>query len=489
MFCATELALLGAVTNSTHGLEPSPATADTPKTTFAALGLLPELLRAVGEQGYVNPTPIQAQAIPSVLQRRDMMGCAQTGTGKTAGFTLPILQLLAPQANSSPSPARHPVRALILTPTRELAAQVQESVQAYGKHLALRSAVVYGGVDIGPQIKSLHAGVEILVATPGRLLDHLHQKTLNLSRVEILVLDEADRMLDMGFLPDIKRILAALPPKRQNLLFSATFPEEVRRLAKDLLHAPVTVEVARRNAPADLVTHEIHMVPAPRKRALLAHLIRSRGMRQALVFVRMKRDANRLARQLQQDGVLATAIHSDRSQQERTEALEAFKLGKVTTLVATDIAARGLDIEELPFVINFELPYTPEDYVHRIGRTGRAGLPGDAISLVSPEETKMLEDIERLLKRKLPRAAGEPVSERGHRSRSESSARPKHREHRGQAPSAPPKPATAEFDFTKPYEPASTTGAPKNDVAPTVRRGPARPMAALLGGGPKRKKE
>ena len=485
MFCAIELALLEAVTISTHGLEPSPATADTSQPTFAALGLLPELLRAVSEQGYVTPTPIQAQAIPPVLQRRDVMGCAQTGTGKTAGFTLPILQFLAPQANSSPSPARHPVRALILTPTRELAAQVQESVQTYGKYLTLRSAVVYGGVDIGPQIKILHSGVEILVATPGRLLDHLHQKTLNLSRVEILVLDEADRMLDMGFLPDIKRILATLPPKRQNLLFSATFPEEVRRLAKDLLDAPVNIEVARRNAPADLVTHEIHLVPLTRKRALLAHLIRSREMRQVLVFVRMKRDANRLARQLQQDGILATAIHSDRSQQERTEALEAFKLGKVTTLVATDIAARGLDIEELPFVVNYELPYTPEDYVHRIGRTGRAGLPGDAISLVSPDETKMLEDVERLLKRKLPRAAPVDLAERGHRSRSESSARPQHRDR----PSSPPKPAGSGFDFSKPYEPDPNSRTPRSEVAPPARRGPTRPMAALLGGRPKRDKE
>jgi ATP-dependent RNA helicase RhlE len=450
---------------------------------------MPELLRAVAEQGYREPTPIQLQAIPPVLQRRDLMGCAQTGTGKTAGFALPILQLLAPQANTSPSPARHPVRALILTPTRELAAQVEESVRTYGKHLALRSAVVYGGIDIGPQIKALHAGVEILVATPGRLLDHLHQKTLNLSRVEILVLDEGDRMLDMGFLPDIKRILSALPPRRQNLLFSATFPEEVRRLAKDLLHAPTTVEVARRNAPADLVTHEIHLVPEPRKRALLAHLIRSRDMRQALVFVRMKRDANRLARQLQQDGILATAIHSDRTQQERTQALEDFKQGKVTTLVATDIAARGLDIEELPYVINYELPYTPEDYVHRIGRTGRAGLPGDAISLVSPDEAKLLEDIERILKRKLPRAPAQSFAEHGRGPRS--GDRP-----RTQRPRQPPrqhaplaKSTGPSFDFTKPYEPQGPGQTPPKETVPPVRRGPTRPTAALLGGRPKRDKE
>ncbi len=450
---------------------------------------MPELLRAVAEQGYVEPTPIQLQAIPPVLQRHDLMGCAQTGTGKTAGFTLPILQLLAPQANTSPSPARHPVRALILAPTRELAAQVEESVRTYSKYLALRSTVVYGGIDIGPQIKALHAGVEILVATPGRLLDHLHQKTLNLSRVEILVLDEGDRMLDMGFLPDIKRILAALPPRRQNLLFSATFPEEVRRLAKDLLHAPIMIEVARRNAPADLVTHETHLVPEPRKRALLAHLIRSRDMRQALVFVRMKRDANRLARQLQQDGILATAIHSDRTQQERTQALEDFKQGKVTTLVATDIAARGLDIEELPYVINYELPHTPEDYVHRIGRTGRAGLPGDAISLVSPGETKLLEDIERLLKRKLPRAPAQNFAEQGRSPRSRDRARPQpsRQPPRRHVPVA--KPAGPAFDFTKPYEPQGSGRIAPQDTTPPVRRGPTRPTAALLGGRPKRDKE
>jgi ATP-dependent RNA helicase RhlE len=450
---------------------------------------MPELLRAVAEQGYVEPTPIQLQAIPAVLQRRDLMGCAQTGTGKTAGFTLPILQLLAPQANTSPSPARHPVRALILAPTRELAAQVEESVRAYGKHLALRSTVVYGGVDIDPQIKALHAGVEILVATPGRLLDHLHQKTLNLSRVEILVLDEGDRMLDMGFLPDIRRILAALPPRRQNLLFSATFPEEVRRLAKDLLHAPIMIEVARRNAPADLVSHEIHLVSAPRKRALLAHLIRSRDMRQVLVFVRMKRDANRLARQLQHDGILATAIHSDRTQQERTQALEDFKQGKVAILVATDIAARGLDIEELPYVINYELPYTPEDYVHRIGRTGRAGMPGDAISLVSPDETKLLEDIERLLKRKLPRAAVQDFAAEGRGPRSDAGPRT-HRTRESPRHHAPiGKSKGPAFDFTKPYEPQVPSQSTPRDATPPARRAPSRPMAALLGGGPKRDKE
>ena len=470
---------------------PQPQVSGAPKPTFAALGLLPELLRAVTEQGYTEPTPIQAKAIPPILQRRDVMGAAQTGTGKTAGFTLPLLQLLAPQANTSPSPARHLTRVLILTPTRELAAQVEESVRAYSKHLPLRSAVVFGGVDIDPQIKALRAGVEILVATPGRLLDHLHQKSVNLSRVEFLVLDEADRMLDMGFIPDIKRILAVLPKQRQNLLFSATFPEEVRRLAKELLHAPVTVEVAPRNAPADLVTHQVYLVPLLRKRALLVRLIRSREMRQALVFVRMKRDANRLARQLQQDGVAAKEIHSDRTQAERMLALEEFKQGKVPVLVATDIAARGLDIEELPFVINYELPHTPEDYVHRIGRTGRAGLPGEAISLVSPEEVKFLEDIERLLKRKLPReSAPDSTSEGRHPHRAREA---RHDREARRPPARPaPEPRTpppsqgvpSGFDFSKPYEPAAPKPAPDPSAAPVAHRRQHRPTAALLGGAP-----
>jgi len=453
--------------------------------------LIPELLRAVAEQGYSEPTPIQLKAIPPILQRRDVMGAAQTGTGKTAGFALPLLQLLAPQANTSLSPARHPVRVLILTPTRELAAQVEESVRTYGQHLPLRSTVVFGGVDIGPRMKVLHAGVEILVATPGRLLDHLQQKSVNLSRVEFLVLDEADRMLDMGFIPDIKRILAVLPKQRQNLLFSATFPDEVRRLAKELLHAPVTVEVAPRNAPPDLVSHLVYPVPTLRKRALLVHLIRSRDMRQALIFVRMKRDANRLARQLVQSGVDAKEIHSDRTQAERMQALDDFKQGKVPVLVATDIAARGLDIEELPFVVNYELPHTPEDYVHRIGRTGRAGLPGEAISLVSPEEMKYLEDIERLLKRKLPRAAApESLAESRHPSRPREAHRERgarqHQSRPHQEPKAQPAARTSPpaFDYTKPYEPSSPKPAQDPATAPAARTRHHRPTAALLGGDP-----
>ncbi len=473
---------------------------------FTDLNLLPEILRAVADEGYQDPTPIQAKAIPAILARRDIMGCAQTGTGKTAGFTLPLLQLLAPQANTSISPARHPVRALILVPTRELAAQVHDSVKAYGRHLPLRSTVVYGGIDMAPQLKALHAGVEILVATPGRLLDHVQQKSVNLSRVEILVLDEADRMLDMGFLPDIKRILACLPPQRQNLLFSATFSEEIKRLANQLLRNPLLIEVARRNAPADLVKHQVFEVPALRKRALLAHLIRTRDMKQVLVFVRMKRDANRLARELVRDGIEATAIHSDRTQGEREQALQEFKDGKATVLVATDIAARGIDIEELPYVVNYELPYTPEDYVHRIGRTGRAGLPGEAISLMCPDETRMLADIEKLLKRELPREPAEAFARAprtdedrprrtdedrprridGDRPRRVDEDRPRRREERA----APHERRGARettvdasgFDFSKPYEP-SAAGATNPDTAPLPQRGQARrPVAALLGG-------
>jgi ATP-dependent RNA helicase RhlE len=378
------------------------------------------------------------------------------------------------------------VRALILAPTRELAAQVEESVRTYGKYLQLRSTVVYGGVDIAPQTRALHAGVEILVATPGRLLDHLQQKAVNLSRVEILVLDEADRMLDMGFLPDIKRILAVLPRQRQNLLFSATFSDDIRRLADQLLHSPTLIEVARRNAPADLVSHQVYEVPAPRKRALLVQLIRTRQISQVLVFVRMKRDANRLARELVRDGIAATAIHSDRTQAERELALADFKSGKASVLVATDIAARGLDIEQLPFVVNYELPYTAEDYVHRIGRTGRAGLPGEALSLVSPDEMRLLAEVEKLLKRKLPRM--EPPTP----DRTTSRPRERHREGRTDVR---PSPAFADavvnhnpestFDFSKPYEPDQATSSRHAHSMPPPGRGrPARPTAALLGGGP-----
>jgi len=368
---------------------------------FADLGLREEILRAVAEKGYTTPTPIQAKAIPAILAGKDIMGGAQTGTGKTAGFTLPILQLLAHHSNTSPSPARHPVRALILTPTRELAIQVAESVAAYGKFSSLRSTVVFGGVNINTQIAIVRGGVEILIATPGRLLDHIEQKTVNLGQVEIFVLDEADRMLDMGFIPDIKRIMALLPAKRQNLLFSATFSDEIRKLADKLLNKPELIEVARRNAAAELVTHLVYKCAQDQKRALFEHIVRGRNAEQVLVFMRTKHGASRLARQLEKDGLAATAIHGDKSQSQRIEALDGFKDNKVQILVATDVAARGLDITDLPLVVNFELPHVAEDYVHRIGRTGRAGASGEAISLVAPDEEKYLVDIEKLLKRKI----------------------------------------------------------------------------------------
>jgi len=374
-------------------------------TTFDALGLHPNILKAVSERGYVTPTPIQAKAIPAILAGKDIMGGAQTGTGKTAGFTLPMLQRLLAHANTSPSPARHPVRALILTPTRELAIQVEESVRDYGKYTGLRGTVVYGGVGMDTQEAALRAGVELLVATPGRLLDHVQQKTLNLNQVEIFVLDEADRMLDMGFIPDIKRIIGLLPPRRQNLLFSATFSAEIKKLADQLLNQPELIEVAKRNTAAETVTQLAYVCKPDAKRALLEQLLRDRGEEQALVFMRTKQGAGRLARQLEKAGFAATAIHGDKSQLARIEALDAFKDGSIRVLVATDVAARGLDIEELPLVFNFELPYVPEDYIHRIGRTGRAGASGVAISIVGHDEEKLLAEVERLLKRSLLREA------------------------------------------------------------------------------------
>jgi ATP-dependent RNA helicase RhlE len=376
-------------------------------SSFAELGLRPELLRAVAEAGYTTPTPIQAQAIPLILAGKDVMGGAQTGTGKTAGFALPILQKLLPTANASPSPARHPVRALILTPTRELAIQVEESMRTYGKYTGLRSTVVFGGVDIKQQLPIVRGGVEILVATPGRLLDHIEQKSLYLGQVEIFVLDEADRMLDMGFIPDIKRIMALLPAaaKRQNLLFSATFSNEIKKLADALLNEPQLIEVARRNTAAETVSQSVYKVRTEDKRALLAHIVQSRNLWQVLCFVRTKHGASRLARALEKDGLKTTAIHGDKSQQARLEALDAFKAAQVQVMVATDVAARGLDIDDLPLVVNYELPHVPEDYIHRIGRTGRAGAAGEAISLCAHDEEKYLAEIERLLKRKIPIAA------------------------------------------------------------------------------------
>jgi ATP-dependent RNA helicase RhlE len=399
--------------------------------SFNSLGLSADILRAVVDKGYNEPTPIQLKAIPVILEGRDILAGAQTGTGKTAGFTLPLLQRLSAQPHIA---HRHVLRALILTPTRELAAQVEESVRVYGKHLPLKSTVVFGGVSFNPQATKLRHGVDILVATPGRLLDHVEQKTVDLSKIEILVLDEADRMLDMGFIRDIRKILALLPKKRQNLLFSATFSDEIKQLSDGLLNAPVLIEVARRNTAAELVTQVVHPVDRIRKRELLSHLISTNNWQQVLVFMRTKHGSNRLAEQLETDGISATAIHGNKSQGARTKALADFKKGVVRVLVATDIAARGLDIDQLPHVVNFELPNVPEDYVHRIGRTGRAGNEGEALSLVCVDERDYLRDIEKVLHREIPKVVipgfepnsaikAEPIT-RGGKQRSGGAGRP-----------------------------------------------------------------
>ena len=389
---------------------------------FNQLGLRAELLRAVEKQGYTEATPIQRDTIPVVLEGRDVLAAAQTGTGKTAGFSLPMLQRLWNNQSK-----RRRVRALVLVPTRELAAQVSDSVRNYGAFLSLKSMQIYGGVSIRPQISKLRNGVDVVVATPGRLLDHMQQGTVDLSSVEMLVLDEADRMLDMGFIRDIRKVLKALPAKRQNLLFSATFSQDIRKLATGLLHDPAEIEVAPRNTTAERVSQLVHPVDKNRKRALLSHLISDGNWTQVLVFTRTKHGANRLAKQLDDDGLTAAAIHGNKSQGARTKALADFKANRVRVLVATDIAARGIDIDRLPHVVNFELPHVPEDYVHRIGRTARAGLDGHAISLVCVDEDKLLGDIERLLKTKIkkeiipgfapdPRVKAEPI-ENGRRNR------------------------------------------------------------------------
>ncbi len=370
---------------------------------FSDLGLAEEIVRAVADHGYTQPTPIQLQAIPAVLAGGDLLAGAQTGTGKTAGFVLPILHRLSDKSVKGPSAGRAPIRALILTPTRELAAQVEESVRTYGKHTKLSSMAMFGGVSINPQITRLKTRVDILVATPGRLLDHLQQGTLDLSGVQVLVLDEADRMLDMGFIRDIRKVLAVLPKKRQNLLFSATFSDEIKSLADGLLNNPALIEVARRNATADNIAQKVYAVDRDKKRQLLAHLIDTHQWFQVLVFTRTKHGANKLAEQLAKGGIPALAIHGNKSQAARTRALSEFKKGDLQVLVATDIAARGIDISELPHVVNYELPNVPEDYVHRIGRTGRAGAEGEALSLVCVDELEFLRDIERLIKHKLPR--------------------------------------------------------------------------------------
>jgi ATP-dependent RNA helicase RhlE len=386
------------------GKRPSQESVLSTEVTFASLNLAEPILRAISDAGYTMPTPIQLKAIPQVLSGGDLLAGAQTGTGKTAGFTLPLLHLLS--AKPLLAKAGQP-RCLILTPTRELAAQVEESVQTYGKYLPLKSMVMFGGVNINPQITRLKKPLDILVATPGRLLDHVGQKTVDLSAVEILVLDEADRMLDMGFIRDIKKILALLPKQRQNLLFSATFSDEIKELADGLLNNPGFVEVARRNTASELVEQTVHLVAQSQKRDMMSHLIKTNDWQQVLVFTRTKHGANRLAEKLVKDGIEAAAIHGNKSQGARTKALAQFKDGSLRVLVATDIAARGLDIDQLPQVVNFELPNVPEDYVHRIGRTGRAGSSGAAVSLVDEEEIKLLKGIERLIKREIPRVSVE----------------------------------------------------------------------------------
>jgi ATP-dependent RNA helicase RhlE len=500
-------------TSSNATLEATPATAPpapcVPQGTFDQLGLLPELLRAIADAGYTTPTPIQTQAIPIIMAGKDVMGGAQTGTGKTAGFTLPLLHRLARHASSSPSPARHPVRALILAPTRELAMQVHQSVVTYSKHLPLRSVCIYGGVDIRPQIAELREGREIVVATPGRLLDHVQQKSVSFNFVEVLVLDEADRMLDMGFIPDIKRILAMLPKERQSLLFSATFSNEIKNLADTMLKAPQLIEVARRNTVIETITHRVYPVASDLKRSLLVHLLTHQDdLQQVLVFVGTKFGASRLAVYLARQGIAADAIHGDKSQVQRTEALEGFKSGKIRVLVATDVAARGLDIDDLPHVINYELPHTAEDYIHRIGRTGRAGKHGDATSLFAPEETQRLADIERLIKRPIERVEitgfniGTAVPEQG-RERSERSGsghRREHEEHRrdrevkqtdrrppphlpapvAHLPRVDPRLPRLDFDPSKPY--VSKPGAVETSAEKPATTRPQKPVAALLGG-------
>ena len=397
--------------------------------TFKALGLSDPLLKAIKEQGYTEPTPIQKQSIPVILQRKDILAGAQTGTGKTASFTLPLLELLS---RAKPVKGRHQIKALILTPTRELAAQVGESVGLYGKHLPFKSTVIFGGVKINPQITQLRKGVDIVVATPGRLLDHMSQKTVDLRHIDFLILDEADRMLDMGFINDIKKILAVLPQQKQTLLFSATYSDEIKKLSDRLLNSPALIEVARRNTSSEIVKQAVYHVDKNRKRELLTHLIKEGKWKQVLVFTRTKHGANRLSGQLDKDGITAVAIHGNKSQNARTKALDDFKKGDVRVLVATDIAARGIDIDQLPHVVNYELPNVSEDYVHRIGRTGRAGNKGEAISLVCVDEHEYLTNIEKLIKKDIPKVwlkgfkpdpsiKAEPINQGGGRGRGKNS--------------------------------------------------------------------
>jgi len=455
---------------------------------FESLGLAPALLKAIVDTGYTTPTPIQTKAIPLALQGEDLMAGAQTGTGKTAAFALPILQKLLPFASSSTSPAKHPIRALVLTPTRELAIQVEESIKVYAKHTPLKSLVVFGGVDIKTQTPHLKTGVEILVATPGRLLDHVEQKTLNLGQVQILVLDEADRMLDMGFMPDLKRILALLPKQRQNLMFSATFSNEIKKLADDFLTNPTLIEVARSNATAENVTQKVYLVEQTKKQALLTQLLIAEDNKQVIIFTKTKITASRLSRALQKEGIAADAIHGDKSQKERLEALDAFKAGKITALVATDVAARGLDISDLPMVINYEIPSAPEDYVHRIGRTGRAGASGVAISLVCEDEEKYLADIEKLIKRTLDKEKADVKTAtsktrqhsttRDAASKNEEALESNRAKHSTKSRQPVRKPSADPW-FDKPYEPNTNNSNKALNTANSTRKAP---IAALLGG-------
>jgi ATP-dependent RNA helicase RhlE len=463
---------------------------------FNSLPLDPKLLRAVADSGYVAMTPIQAKAIPIVLDGRDVMGAAQTGTGKTAAFTIPLLQKMLRHETASMSPARHPVRALVITPTRELADQVANSVKTYAKHTLLRSTVVFGGIDMKPQTLELKAGVEVLVATPGRLLDHIEGKNCVLNQVEYVVLDEADRMLDIGFLPDLQRILSYLPKQRQTLLFSATFSPEIRRLAQSYLQDPVTVEVAQRNAAASTVEQHFYSVTDDDKRRTVRQILRTRDLSQALIFVNSKIGAARLARSFERDGLKTAALHGDKSQDERLKALDAFKRGEVQLLVATDVAARGLDIVDLPSVFNFDVPFNAEDYVHRIGRTGRAGASGLSVTLVTRDDARLVGDIERLIKKKIEIEPFELEDDRPRRpprrARDDDDERPAERVVERSERRAPPVRPAADPLFDQPYQPSGSSApdweqasppvaAPKRALSPNIK--PKRKVASLLGGG------
>jgi len=462
------------------------------ESAFSKLSLAEPLARAVAEMGYESMTPIQAQAIPVVLTGRDVMGAAQTGTGKTAAFSLPLLQRLLKHENASTSPARHPVRALVLLPTRELADQVAQQVKLYAKHTNLRSTVVFGGMDMKPQTAELKRGVEVLVATPGRLLDHIEAKNAVLNQVEYVVLDEADRMLDIGFLPDLQRILSYLPKQRTTLLFSATFSPEIKRLANSYLHEPVTIEVSRPNTEASTVEQHFYNVVDDDKRRAVKQIVRQRGITQAFVFVNSKLGCARLARSLEREGMRTTALHGDKSQDERLKALDAFKKGEVDLLVATDVAARGLDIKDVPAVFNFDVPFNAEDYIHRVGRTGRAGASGLAVTLVSPSDNRLMADLEKLLKRKIEIEPLEFDDERPRgrindgrrawREAGDEDERAPRFEERRREPRAMPSAAPRDPFFEQPYEP------PPREQAPAWEAG-AKPAGGRISANikPKRK--